>query len=150
MVSRQTQLQEDTYFRVLRILEGNAEINQRELARRLGISLGGLNYCLKALVEKGLVRPEHVQGSNHKLKYAYTLTERGAAERACMASRVLQRKLAEYKALEVEIRGIKLELRQSTPLAPERLNPQVAEVPSVQSPISKSGGAQASPAAINY
>jgi predicted transcriptional regulator len=56
MTSRQSKLQEDTYFRVMRILQNNPDLTQRELAQKLGISVGGLNYCLKALLEKGLVK----------------------------------------------------------------------------------------------
>ncbi len=56
MTSRQAKLQEDTHFRVMRILQENPDLTQRELAERVGVSVGGLNYCLKALMEKGLVK----------------------------------------------------------------------------------------------
>ncbi len=60
MTSRQAKLQEDTYFRVMRILQENPDLTQRELAEKLGISIGGLNYCLKALMKKGLVKMKNL------------------------------------------------------------------------------------------
>jgi DNA-binding MarR family transcriptional regulator len=70
MTSRQAKLQEDTYFRVMRILQENPDLTQRELAEKLGISVGGLNYCLKALMEKGMVKMK-----NHPFDESITLKE---------------------------------------------------------------------------
>ena len=69
MTSRQAQIQEDTYFRVMRILEENPDLTQRELAEKLGVSLGGLNYCLNALMDKGWVKMQNFQNSKNKFKY---------------------------------------------------------------------------------
>lgn len=103
MISRQAKLQEDTYFRVMRILQENPDLTQRELAERLGISVGGLNYCLKALMRQGLVRMKNFAHSKNKFGYVYVLTPSGIAEKAAITHRFLQRKMVEYEALKAEI-----------------------------------------------
>jgi len=107
MTSRQSVLQEDTAFRVLRILEQEPSISQRELASRLGLSLGGLNYCLRALVDKGFVKLENFRNNPKKLGYLYLLTPAGVAQKAVLTTRFLQRKMAEFEALRAEIEEIK-------------------------------------------
>lgn len=107
MTSRQSQLQEDTTFRVLRLLEQDPDISQRELAQRLGLSLGGLNYCLKALIDKGLVKLENFSKSRHKLGYIYILTPTGLATKAALTGRFLKRKVIEYEALKAEIDSLR-------------------------------------------
>jgi EPS-associated MarR family transcriptional regulator len=106
MTSRQSQLQEDTTFRVLSLLEREPDISQRELADRLGLSLGGLNYCLKALINKGLVKLETFSKSRHKLGYVYILTSTGLAAKAALTGRFLKHKMAEYEALKAEIESL--------------------------------------------
>ena len=103
MTNRQAQIQEDTYFRLMRILQENPDLTQRELAEELGVSLGGLNYCLKALIDKGWVKVQNFQNSKNKFKYVYLLTPRGIAERVALTSRFLERKMREYEALKEEI-----------------------------------------------
>jgi len=110
MTSRQAKLQEDTYFRVMRILQENPDLTQRELAGKLGISVGGLNYCLKALMEKGLVKMKNFANSKNKFGYVYVLTPAGMAEKATITHRFLQRKMDEYETLKAEIDGLKTEL----------------------------------------
>jgi EPS-associated MarR family transcriptional regulator len=107
MTSRQAKLQEDTYFRVMRILQENPDLTQRELAEKLGISVGGLNYCLKALMKKGLVKMQNFRQSKNKFGYVYVLTPRGLAERAALTNRFLRRKMEEYDALKAEIEALK-------------------------------------------
>jgi EPS-associated MarR family transcriptional regulator len=109
MTSRQAKLQEDTYFRVMRLLEENPDLTQRELAEKLGISVGGLNYCLKALMEKGLVKMKNFANSKNKFGYVYVLTPTGMAEKAANTQRFLKRKMEEYEALKVEIESLKRE-----------------------------------------
>jgi EPS-associated MarR family transcriptional regulator len=104
--SRQAKLQEDTYFRVMRILQENPDFTQRELAEKLGISVGGLNYCLKALIENGLVKMKNFSNAKNKFGYVYVLTPNGMAEKAAITHRFLQRKMDEYKALKAEIEAI--------------------------------------------
>lgn len=113
MTSRQARLQEDTNFRVMRLLEDNPDLTQRELADRLGISVGGLNYCLRALMEKGLVKMKNFANSKNKFGYVYVLTPTGMAEKAAIAHRFLQRKMDEYEALKAEIEALKLEVKTS-------------------------------------
>lgn len=106
MPSRQAKLQEDTYFRVMRILQDNPDLTQRELAEKLGISVGGLNYCLKALTEKGLVKMKNFASSKNKFGYVYVLTPSGIAEKTDVTHRFLKRKMEEYEALKAEIRAL--------------------------------------------
>jgi EPS-associated MarR family transcriptional regulator len=109
MPSRQAKLQEDTYFRVMRILQENPDLTQRELAEKLGISVGGLNYCLKALMDKGMVKMKNFANAKNKFGYVYVLTPTGMAEKAAITHRFLQRKMAEYEALHAEIEALKRE-----------------------------------------
>ena len=110
MTSRQAKLQEDTYFRVMRILQDNPDLTQRELAEKLGISVGGLNYCLKALMDKGLVKMKNFANSKNKFGYIYVITPLGIAENARLTSKFLQRKLKEYEVIRDEIESIRKEL----------------------------------------
>ena len=107
MTSRQAKLQEDTYFRVMRLLQENPDLTQRELAQKLGVSVGGLNYCLKALMQKGLVKMQNFQQSKNKFGYVYLLTPKGMAERAALTNQFLKRKMEEYDALKAEIELLK-------------------------------------------
>ena len=107
MPSRQAKLQEDTYFRVMRLLQDNPDLTQRELAQKLGVSVGGLNYCLKALMEKGLVKMQNFQQSKNKCGYVYVLTPRGMAEKAALTNRFLKRKMEEYEALKSELEALR-------------------------------------------
>jgi EPS-associated MarR family transcriptional regulator len=106
MTSRQAQIQEYTYFRVMRILQVDSDLTQRELAEKLGVSLGGLNYCLKALMDKGWVKMQNFQNSKNKFKYVYLLTPLGVAEKAALTRRFLDRKMQEYEALKAEIESL--------------------------------------------
>jgi EPS-associated MarR family transcriptional regulator len=92
------------------MLSERPHASQREIARELGISLGRTNYLLRALVAKGLIKIENFRTSPHKLGYWHVLTPRGIAERAALSARFLQRKLADYAALEAEIAAIRGEL----------------------------------------
>ena len=100
------QLQEDTHFRVLALLEKSPDISQRDLAKALGISLGGVNYSLRALVEKGMVKAQNFSSSDKKLAYAYILTPKGLAEKSMLTARFLKRKMDEYEALKAEIESL--------------------------------------------
>jgi EPS-associated MarR family transcriptional regulator len=117
-MNRRAKIQEDTHFRVLRLLQENPDLTQRELAERLGISVGGLNYCLKAMIERGLVKMRNFAQSKNKFGYVYVLTPSGIAEKAAITHRFLQRKMEEYEALKTEIQVLKEESEKSL----ERLN----------------------------
>ena len=103
MTSRRSQLQEDTYFRVLRMLQDNPDMTQREIAEKLGVSTSGLNYCLKALIDKGWVKVHNFSQSKNKFGYIYVLTPQGLAQKALLAGRFLKRKMDEYELLKAEI-----------------------------------------------
>ena len=109
MTSRRSQLQEDTYFRVLRLLQGNPDLTQREIAQSLGLSTSGLNYCLKALIAKGWVKVQNFSQSKNKFGYIYVLTPQGLSEKAALMTRFLGRKMQEYEALKAEIKALKSE-----------------------------------------
>ena len=111
MTSRRSQLQEDTYFRVLRLLQDNPDMTQREIAQSLGLSTSGLNYCLKALIDKGWVKVHNFSQSKNKFGYIYVLTPQGIAEKLALTSRFLKRKLSEYDALRAEIDGLQAEVQ---------------------------------------
>ena len=110
MAGRQGTLKEDTRFRVLRLLEGNPEMSQRELAEAVGISVGSAHHVLSALVERGLVKLGHFSASKDKRRYAYLLTPEGLAEKAVIATRFLARKLEECEALKREIEELRAEI----------------------------------------
>jgi EPS-associated MarR family transcriptional regulator len=110
MTSRQSKLQEDTYFRVMGILQENPSLTQRELADKLGLSLGGLNYCLRALIDKGFVKMQNFNKAENKLKFVYLLTPRGIKEKSALTYRFLERKMQEYETLKAEIEVLKGEV----------------------------------------
>ncbi|MEH6998132.1 MAG: MarR family EPS-associated transcriptional regulator [Limnobacter sp.] len=113
MTSRQAKLQEDTYYRVMRLLDENPDLTQRELAEKLGVSVGGLNYCLKALTEKGLVKMQNFANSKNKFGYVYVLTPSGIKEKTRLASTFLKRKMEEYEALKAEIAAVRSEVQSA-------------------------------------
>lgn len=110
MASKHPEQVEDLHFRVLRLLQDNPDLSQRELAERLGVSNGKLHYCMKALIDKGLVKLGNFAQSKHHLGYAYLLTPKGIAQKASMTSDFLKRKMAEYEALRREIAGLQAEM----------------------------------------
>ncbi|MFP3983848.1 MAG: MarR family EPS-associated transcriptional regulator [Desulfurivibrionaceae bacterium] len=100
----------ETHFEILRLLETEPDISQKELARRLGISAGKTNYCLKALVRKGLVKAENFHKNSNKSKYIYILTPKGIEEKAKVTCRFLRHKMEEYERLKKEIKELKKEV----------------------------------------
>ena len=110
-----TPLQEDTRFRVLRALQDNPHITQRELAERLGVSLGATNFVLRALLNKGAIKIRNFKGNSRKLSYAYILTPHGLAEKAALTARFLARKQREYEDLRAEIEAVSREMRSAQP-----------------------------------
>ena len=117
-MTRQQQLQEDTHFRVLSLLEQNPDMSQRDLAKALGVSLGGINYSLKALIQRGMVKAQNFKKSETKLAYAYVLTPQGIAEKTKLTARFLKRKMEEYDALKAEIDSLQhaLNVKRQTSL----------------------------------
>ena len=109
MPTLRSRQQEDTTYRVLRLLQANPDITQREIAQQLGMSTSGLNYCLKALIDKGLVKMQNFSQSKNKFGYIYVLTPQGIAQKALLTGRFLQRKLQEYERLQEEISQLQAE-----------------------------------------
>ena len=105
-------LQQESHLRVLRILETNPQISQRELSEALGVSLGKTNYCLKALLDKGLIKIQNFRNSTNKLTYSYLLTPHGIEQKAHMTIRYLQKKTQEYDLLRLEIAELKREIEK--------------------------------------
>ncbi|WP_370213828.1 MarR family EPS-associated transcriptional regulator [Roseovarius sp.] len=120
MTSKRNKLREDTHFRVLRLLQENPEMSQRELAEAVGVSVGGIHYVLNALIDKGLVKLGNFTAAEDKRRYAYALTPKGIARKAALTRAFLVRKMAEYEALRNEIELIRVELDQED-LAPNAL-----------------------------
>ena len=110
MSSSRDRLREDIRFRVMRLLEANPEMSQRELAEAVGISTGSAHYIISALVERGLIKIGNFSASTDKRRYAYILTPRGLAEKAAITGRFLARKHEEYEALKREISQLEAEL----------------------------------------
>lgn len=102
-------LTDEYRYKILKLVSDNPEISQRELAQQLGVSLGKANFCLKALVEKGLLKASNFRNSKNKLAYMYLLTPHGIEEKAAITMRFLQFKMREYENLQLEIEGLRRE-----------------------------------------
>ena len=94
------------HFRVMRLLQDNPEMSQRDLASALGISTGGIHYVLNALLEKGLIKLGNFTATSDKRRYAYILTPQGLAAKATLTRQFLARKMAEYDSLKAEIEAV--------------------------------------------
>jgi EPS-associated MarR family transcriptional regulator len=101
-----------TSYGLLKTLENNPSLSQRDLAKRLGISLGKVNFCLNALVEKGFLKVNNFRNSDNKLAYAYLLTPQGVEEKARITVHFLNYKMQEYEQLRAEIKELKREAEQ--------------------------------------
>ena len=96
-------LTDEYRYKILKVLEANPEISQRDLARELNISLGRVNFCLKALIEKGLLKATNFRNNKNKIAYMYFLTPNGIEEKSVITARFLKIKMQEYANLEAEI-----------------------------------------------
>lgn len=105
-----TSIADEHHFKVLRLLEANPDMSQRELADALGVSVGKTNYCIRALVDKGLLKMSNFRNSQNKLAYAYLLTPAGIAAKTELAARFLKRKRKEYELLRDEIEQLQREI----------------------------------------
>lgn len=105
-------LDENTHYSLLKTLEENPGLSQRDLAKRLGVSLGKINYCLNALIEKGSLKINNFRNNENKMAYAYLLTQRGVEEKARITVHFLQYKMQEFERLRGEIEELKREAKQ--------------------------------------
>ncbi|MBS1227028.1 MAG: MarR family EPS-associated transcriptional regulator [Proteobacteria bacterium] len=103
-------LNEDLRYKLLKLLAEEPQISQRDVASRLGVSVGKANYCMSALIEKGLVKINNFRRANNKLAYAYLLTPRGIEEKALVTVSFLQNKMREYGELQQEIEALRQEV----------------------------------------
>ena len=97
---------DEIYLQVLRTIEARPDLTQRQLAEELGVSLGKANYCIKALIDKGLVKMGNFSHNQHKLDYAYLLTPKGIKSKAALTVHFLERKAAEYEQLKAELEDL--------------------------------------------
>lgn len=103
-------LSDEYRYKILRLLEADPQMSQRDLARALGVSLGKVNYCLQALVQTGLIKASNFKNNRNKQAYMYFLTPRGISEKARATAKFLERKVAEYEALQREIEHLRREV----------------------------------------
>lgn len=94
---------------VLRLLQDKPDLTQREIAEKLGISLGGANYCLRALADKGMIKIKNFRNSKNKRGYLYLITPKGISEKMAMTEDFLKRKMEEYEELRTVIEALKKE-----------------------------------------
>jgi EPS-associated MarR family transcriptional regulator len=102
-------LTEEYRYKILKLVSENPEISQRDLAQQLGVSLGRVNFCVKALIEKGLLKVTNFRNNKNKLSYMYLLTPSGIEEKASTTLRFLKGKLLEYEMLRTEIEELQRE-----------------------------------------
>lgn len=107
-------LSDEMRYRVMRLLEANPQLSQRDLARELGISLGKVNYCLQALIRKGWVKATNFKNSHQKAAYMYLLTPHGIEEKGRLTVQYLRIKMREYEKLRVEIEQMRREAESSS------------------------------------
>ena len=109
MTTRRQTENDDILFWTLKLLQKNPGMTQRALAKEVGINLSSINFCLRALVEKGWIKMSNFSKNSNKLGYAYLLTPTGVAEKAILIQRFLQRKRVEYEKLREDIEALQLE-----------------------------------------
>jgi EPS-associated MarR family transcriptional regulator len=100
---------QDIRLDLLRKLGSNPQSTQRELSREMGVSLGKVNYCIKKLTEKGLIKLSNFSHNQNKMGYAYLLTPQGIEEKSMLTFSFLKRKIIEYEVLKKEINALQLE-----------------------------------------
>lgn len=103
-------LTDETRYRILKLLQADPHASQRRIAEELGISLGRVNFCLRALIDKGLIKVKNFRNSANKRAYLYLLTPRGLEEKARVTARFLRVKLAEYEVLKSEVEELHREV----------------------------------------
>jgi EPS-associated MarR family transcriptional regulator len=107
-------MSDELHYKIIKLVEGNPNISQRELAKQLGVSLGKANYCLKAIMKVGLIKIRNFRNNQNKLSYAYILTPKGIEQKAAITARFLKSKQNEYDELKKEIETLKQDLANNT------------------------------------
>jgi MarR family. len=109
-IQQRSKLETEESLMLLREIDANPQLTQRELSSRLGLSLGKINFLIKALIEKGFIKAGNFKTSKNKIAYLYFLTPSGIEEKAKITYRFLKRKMKEYEKLEEEIQQLKKEV----------------------------------------
>ena len=112
MSNKLKKIHPDIHFRLLNALEEKPHMTQRDLAKKLGVSLGGVNYCLKALIEIGHIKMNNFEKNPNKLNYLYLLTPSGIKEKTILTKDFLKRKMDEYQNLKKEIELIQSKIKE--------------------------------------
>ena len=102
-------MKDEITYKLLKLVENEPHLSQREIAQKMGVSLGKTNYCLKALVDKGFIKLQNFYNNKKKSAYIYFLTPQGIEEKAAVTYRFLQRKIYEYENIKQEIESLKIE-----------------------------------------
>ena len=102
-------LKDEIAYKLLKLIEAEPHLSQRDIAQKMGVSLGKTNYCLKALVDKGFIKLQNFYNNKKKSSYIYLLTPQGIEEKAAVTYRFLQRKINEYENIKQEIESLKVE-----------------------------------------
>lgn len=108
-------INQELEYRALKLLEQQPDLTQRQLSKKLGVSLGKTNYLLKSLINVGWVKLDNFQKSDNKWGYAYLLTPTGITEKAAITRRFLKKKKQEYSDLQSEIARLQKEVKQQQP-----------------------------------
>jgi len=111
---KKSPLSSDIHFKLLDILEKNPDLSQRILSRELGISLGSINYCIRALVDKGQVKAQNFKTNTNKIGYIYLLTPQGISEKIRMTKDFLRKRVDEYEMLQREIKRLKDDIKNNS------------------------------------
>jgi len=105
-------MSEDFQYKVIKQIEQDAEISQRQLSKELGVSLGKVNYCLHALIDKGWVKAKNFKNKQNKMAYRYLLTPQGVQQKSVITKNFLKRKIGEYEQLQCEIEMLRSEVKK--------------------------------------
>jgi len=110
MMQKNKKTEINEIFMLLQVINANPQMTQRDLSSRLGLSLGKINFLIRTMVEKGLIKTENFMNSKHKIAYLYLLTPKGVEEKAKITYHFLKRKMMEYEKLEEEIQQLRKEV----------------------------------------
>ena len=103
---------QEIHYNLLKTLSRAPDLTQRDIARRMGISLGKVNYCLSELAKSGFIKINRFRASKNKIRYIYLLTPRGIEAKARLTLNFLRRKLAEYEAIGLQIKDLAREIEE--------------------------------------
>ena len=106
--------EQEIRYRLLKVLSQDPNLGQRDMAKRMGISLGKVNYCVSGLASKGWIKITRFKSAKKKIPYTYMLTPKGVEEKGRLTLRFLKRKLSEYEEIKKQIRELHYEVEQES------------------------------------